>query len=162
MAIKIDDHVMCLEIDGAVIASAREDGDGRWPDRRVGLLLLARAAEPGGTGWSAEQELADSYTLTELDRHPVAFAGRAQHFPPRGHCVRRLSSPPGAVGRRASVMSPRPALVDQVVGLATLTAVGDLPCATCLPAVLPNQAELNRFGAEALVVWAHRLHSGPG
>jgi hypothetical protein len=59
-------------------------------------------------------------------------------------------------------MSPRPALVDQVVGLATLTAVGDLPCATSLPAVLPNQAELNRIGAEALVVWAHRLHSGLG
>jgi hypothetical protein len=77
MAIKIDDHFMCL--DGAVIASAREDGDGRWPDRRAGLLLLARAAEPGGTGWSAEQELADSYTLTDLDQHPVAFAGRAEY-----------------------------------------------------------------------------------
>ena len=29
MAIKTNDHCMCLEIDGVFIASAREDGDGR-------------------------------------------------------------------------------------------------------------------------------------
>jgi tetratricopeptide (TPR) repeat protein len=53
-------------------------------------------------------------------------------------------------------------VVDQVVALATLTAAGDQPCATSLMAALPNQAEVTRIGAEALVVWAHRLYSGPG
>ena len=53
-------------------------------------------------------------------------------------------------------------MVDQVVALATLTAAGDQPCATSLLAALPNQAEVTRIGAEALVVWAHRLYSGPG
>jgi tetratricopeptide (TPR) repeat protein len=53
-------------------------------------------------------------------------------------------------------------LVDQVIALATLTAVQDQPCATSLLAALPNQAEVTRIGAEALVVWAHRLYSGPG
>ncbi len=53
-------------------------------------------------------------------------------------------------------------LVDQVVALATLTAAGDQSCATSLLAALPNQAEVTRIGAEALVVWAHRLYSGPG
>ena len=53
-------------------------------------------------------------------------------------------------------------VVDQVVALATLTAAGDQPCATSLLAALPNQAEVTRIGAEALVVWAHRLYSGPG
>ena len=49
-----------------------------------------------------------------------------------------------------------------MVALATLTAVGDQPCATILLAALPNQAEVTRIGAEALVVWAHRLYAGPG
>ncbi len=53
-------------------------------------------------------------------------------------------------------------LVDQVVALATLTAAGDQPCATSLLAALPNQAEVTRIGAEALMVWAHRLYPGPG
>jgi hypothetical protein len=53
-------------------------------------------------------------------------------------------------------------LVDQVVALATLTAAGDQLCAMALLAALPNQAEVTRIGAEALVVWAHRLYSGPG
>ena len=53
-------------------------------------------------------------------------------------------------------------LVDQVVALATLTAADDQPCATSLLGALPNQAEVIRIGAEALVVWAHRLYSGPG
>ena len=53
-------------------------------------------------------------------------------------------------------------LADQVVALATLTAAGDQPCATSLLAALPNQAEVTRIGAEALVVWAHRLYAGPG
>jgi hypothetical protein len=53
-------------------------------------------------------------------------------------------------------------LVDQVVALATLTSADDQPCATSLLAALPNQAEVTRIGAEALVVWAHRLYPGPG
>ena len=53
-------------------------------------------------------------------------------------------------------------LVDQAVALATLTAAGDQPCAMSLLAALPNQAEVTRIGAEALVVWAHRLYSGTG
>ena len=52
-------------------------------------------------------------------------------------------------------------LVDQVVALATLTAAEDQPCARSLLAVLPNQAEVTRIGAEALAMWAHRLYSGP-
>jgi hypothetical protein len=53
-------------------------------------------------------------------------------------------------------------LVNQVVALATLSAAADQPCATSLLAALPNQAEVTRIGAEALVVWAHGLYSGSG
>jgi hypothetical protein len=53
-------------------------------------------------------------------------------------------------------------LVDQVVALATLTAARNQSCATSLLLAVPNQAEVTRIGAEALVVWAHRLYSGPG
>ena len=53
-------------------------------------------------------------------------------------------------------------LADQVVALATLTAAADQTCATSLLAAVPNQAEVTRIGAEALVAWAHRLYSGPG
>jgi tetratricopeptide (TPR) repeat protein len=53
-------------------------------------------------------------------------------------------------------------LADQVVALATLTAADNQACATSLLGALPNQAEVTRIGAEALVVWAHRLYSGPG
>ena len=54
----------------------------RWDDAGppVRLLLLARAA---GTWWERlvrQQELADSYTILDLDRHPVPPAGRAEHF----------------------------------------------------------------------------------
>ena len=58
--------------------------------------------------------------------------------------------------------NPNLPLVNQVVALATLTAAGDQPCATSLLAALPNQAEVTRIGAEALVAWAHRLYSGTG
>jgi hypothetical protein len=60
------------------------------------------------------------------------------------------------------LFNPDLPLVDQVVALATLTAAGDQPCATSLLAAVPNQAEVTRIGAEALVAWAHRLYSGPG
>jgi tetratricopeptide (TPR) repeat protein len=53
-------------------------------------------------------------------------------------------------------------LADQVVALATLSAAADQPCATALLAAVPNQAEVTRIGAEALVVWAHRLYPGRG
>ena len=53
-------------------------------------------------------------------------------------------------------------LADQVVALATLTAAADQPCAVSLLAAVPNQAEVSRVGAEALVVWAHRLYAGSG
>ena len=52
-------------------------------------------------------------------------------------------------------------LADQVVALATLTAAGDQPSAMSLLAALPNQAAVTRTGTEALVMWAHRLYSGP-
>jgi tetratricopeptide (TPR) repeat protein len=52
-------------------------------------------------------------------------------------------------------------LADQVVALATLTAAADQPSAVSLLAALPNQAEVTRIGAEALVVWAHKLYAGP-
>jgi Tetratricopeptide repeat len=57
--------------------------------------------------------------------------------------------------------NPDLALADQVVALATLTAAVDQRSATSLLAALPNQAEVTRIGAEALVVWAHQLYAGP-
>ena len=52
-------------------------------------------------------------------------------------------------------------LADQVVTLATLTAASNQSSATSLLAALPNQAEVTRVGAEALVAWVHRLYAGP-
>ena len=54
----------------------------RWDDAGppAGLLLLARAA---GDWWDRlvrQLELADAYTVLDLDRHPVPPAGRAEHF----------------------------------------------------------------------------------
>ena len=54
----------------------------RWDDAgpQVGLLLLARAA---GDWWDRlvrQQELADAYTVLDLDQHPVPVADRAEHF----------------------------------------------------------------------------------
>ena len=54
----------------------------RWDDAGppVALLLLARAA---GAWWDRlvrQQELADAYTVLDLDRHPVPLADRAEHF----------------------------------------------------------------------------------
>ena len=54
----------------------------RWDDAGppVRLLLLARAA---GAWWDRlvrQQELADAYTVLDLDRHPVPLADRAEHF----------------------------------------------------------------------------------
>ena len=54
----------------------------RWDDAGppVRLLLLARAA---GAWWDRlvrQQELADAYTVLDLDRHPVPPADRAEHF----------------------------------------------------------------------------------
>jgi hypothetical protein len=67
------------------------------------------------------------------------------------------------LGRESHLLfNPDLPLIDQVVALATLTAAADQPCATSLLAALPNQAEVARIGAEALVVWAHRLYSGSG
>ena len=67
------------------------------------------------------------------------------------------------LGRESHLLfNPDLPLVDHVVALATLTAAGDQSCATSLLAAVPNQAEVTRIGAEALVVWAHRLYSGPG
>ena len=54
----------------------------RWDDAGppVGMLLLARAA---GAWWDRlvrQQELADSYTVVDLDSHPVPLADRTEHF----------------------------------------------------------------------------------
>jgi hypothetical protein len=210
----------------------------RWDDAGppVGLLLLARAA---GNWWDRlvrQEELANAYTVLDLDRRPVPLADRAEHFrrasaafaayggpgarpadpPPTAeladpayaeplliHIAALLRTvdmpatpPPGpadrAPGDDITAAQPGPPvrqgllralcerertrwyqlgahlsfnpdlpLVDQVIALATLTAAGDQPCATALLAALPNQAEVTRIGAEALVVWAHRLYSGP-
>ena len=66
------------------------------------------------------------------------------------------------LGKQSNLsFNPDLPLVDQVVALATLTAAGEA-CAMSLLAALPNQAEVTRIGAEALMVWAHRLYSGPG
>ena len=212
----------------------------RWDDAgpEVRLLLLARAA---GAWWDRlvrQQELADSYTVLDLDRYPVPPADRAKHFGRastafaayRGPDTPTADVPPPselddpAYGepllihiaallrtmQTRATLQPGPAeehakdeeitadlpgrpvrqgllralcerertrwyqlgehlsfnpdlpLVDQVVSLATLTAAEDQPCATSLLGALPNQAEVTRIGAEALVVWAHRLYSGSG
>ena len=49
-----------------------------------------------------------------------------------------------------------------MVALAALSAATDQPCAASLLAAVPNQAEVTRIGAEALVVRAHELYPGPG
>ena len=54
----------------------------RWDDSgpEVRLLLLARAA---GAWWDRlvrQQELADAYTVLDLDQYPVPLADRAEHF----------------------------------------------------------------------------------
>ena len=214
----------------------------RWDDAGppVALLLLARAA---GGWWDRlvrQQDLADSYTVLDLDRHPVPPAGRAEHFRRasaafaayRGPQARQADAPPAAELEDPAYAEPllihiaallrtvdtsatlppgpgeerppeqditagqpglpvRQALLkalcqrerdrwqrlgeeshlffnpdlrvdDQVVALATLTAAADQPSATSLLAALPNQAEVTRIGAEALVAWAHRLYAGPG
>ena len=214
----------------------------RWDDAGppVRLLLLARAA---GAWWDRlvrQQELADAYTVLDLDRHPVPPADRAEHFrrastafaayggpgappadlpppaelddpayaepllihiaallrtvdmpatPPPGPGEERAPGerqhrgPAGPAGPAALLQAlcerertrwyqlgagshlsfnPDLPLADQVVALATLTAAADQACATSLLAALPNQAEVTRIGAEALVVWAHRLYAGPG
>jgi hypothetical protein len=211
----------------------------RWDDTGppVRLLLLARAA---GTWWDRlvrQQDLADAYTVLDLDRHPVPPADRAEHFrrastaftayrdpgappadvPPPAELedpayaepllihiaalLRTVAAPatpppgprqgraaesgsgagqPGLPVRQALLQAlcerertrwyqlgsqlsfnPDLPLADQVVALATLTGA-DQPCATSLLAAVPNQAEVTRIGAEALVVWAHRLYPGPG
>ena len=67
------------------------------------------------------------------------------------------------LGEQSDISFKRyPPLADQVVALATLTAAVDQPCAETLLAALPNQAEVGRIGADALVVWARRLYAGPG
>ena len=215
----------------------------RWDDAGppVRLLLLARAP---GAWWDRlvrQQELADSYMILDLDRHPVPPADRAEHFrrasaafaayrgpetpppdaPPPAelddpaygeplliHIAALLRtmdtsatpSPPGPAEERARddgstagqpgppvrqallralcerertrwyqlgreshlLFNPDLPLMDQVVALATLTAAADQSCATSLLATLPDQAEVTRIGAEALVAWAHRLYDGPG
>ena len=78
----------------------------RWDDAGppVALLLLARAA---GGWWDRlvrQQDLADSYTVLDLDRHLVPPAGRAEHFRRasaafaayRGPQARQADAPPAA------------------------------------------------------------------
>ena len=78
----------------------------RWDDAGppVALLLLARAA---GGWWDRlvrQQDLADSYTVLDLDRHPVPPADRAEHFRRasaafaayRGPQARQADAPPAA------------------------------------------------------------------
>jgi hypothetical protein len=75
----------------------------RWDDAGppVGLLLLARAT---GDWWDRlvrQQELADAYTILDLDQHPVLVADRAEHF--------RRASLPFAEATRAQLADPPPA-----------------------------------------------------
>ena len=74
----------------------------RWDDAgpQVGLLLLARAA---GDWWDRlvrQQELADAYTVLDLDQHPVPLADRAEHF--RRASAAFAAGHPGAVGGPAA------------------------------------------------------------
>ena len=102
----------------------------RWDDAGppVRLLLLARAA---GDWWDRlirQQELADAYTVLDLDRHPVPLAGRAEHF-------RRASAAfaaYGGLGTRptdtASAELADPAYAEPLpIHIAALLATVDIP-----------------------------------
>ena len=74
---------------------------------QVTLLLLARAA---GAWWDRlvnQLELADSYTVLDLDQHPVPLAGRAEHF----RCASTVFAPYGGPGTQPVDASP-PAELD--------------------------------------------------
>jgi hypothetical protein len=232
----VDDADLRPGLISALVGYLRQDDAG--PEVR--LLLLARAAGAWRDRLVRQRELADAYTVLDLDRHPVPPAGRAEHFRRASTAFaayRAPGAPPADVLAPAELDDPayrepllihiaallrtvdtaatpppspdqenaadedstatRPALpvrqallqalcerertrwyqlgqeshlpfnqdlplVDQVVALATMTAPVDQSCATSLLAALPNQAEVTRIGAEPLVVWAHRLYSGPG
>ena len=80
-----------------------------WDDAGppVMLLLLARAAGPWWDRLVDQLELADSYTVLDLDQHPVPLTGRAEHF----RCASTAFAPyldPGA----QPVDAPPPAELD--------------------------------------------------
>ena len=103
----------------------------RWDEAGppVGLLLLARAA---GDWWDRlvrQQELADAYTLLDLDQHPIPVADRAEHF-------RRASAAfadyrgPGTrpVGRPPTAELADPAYAEPLlIHIAALLRTVDLP-----------------------------------
>ena len=72
----IDDADLRTGLISALVDYLRRDDAGP----PAGLLLLARAA---GDWWDRlvrQQELADAYTILDLDRQPVPPAARAEHF----------------------------------------------------------------------------------
>ena len=72
----VDDADLRTGLVAALVGYLRFDDAG--PEVR--LLLLARAA---GAWWDRlvrQQELADAYTVLDLDRYPVPAADRAEHF----------------------------------------------------------------------------------
>ena len=72
----VDDADLRTGLISALVDYLRRDDAGP----PVRLLLLARAA---GAWWDRlvrQQELADAYTVVDLDRHPVPPAERAEHF----------------------------------------------------------------------------------
>jgi len=96
----VDDADLCTGLISALVDYLRWDDAGP----PVALLLLARAA---GGWWDRlvrQQDLADSYTVLDLDRHPVPPADRAEHFRRasaafaayRGPQARQADAPPAA------------------------------------------------------------------
>ena len=72
----VDDADLRTGLIAALVGYLKEDEAG--PEVR--LLLLARAA---GAWWDRlvrQQDLADAYTVVDLDRYPVPPADRAEHF----------------------------------------------------------------------------------
>ena len=72
----VDDADLHTGLIAALVDYLRRDDAGP----PVGLLLLARAT---GDWWDRlvrQQELADAYTILDLDQYPVLVADRAEHF----------------------------------------------------------------------------------
>ena len=93
----VDDADLRTGLISALVGYLRFDDAG--PEVR--LLLLARAA---GAWWDRlvrQRELADAYTVLDLDRYPVLPVDRVRTLPPRERGVRRLSRRPGPAGRAA-------------------------------------------------------------
>ena len=113
------------DIRTGLISGSSTTCGGMTPDRPVPLLCSRGPSEPGGTGWSASG-LASSYTVLDLDSHPVPLAGRSD-TPRASTRVHRLRRPRGAIGLpTAAAELDDPAYADPlVVHVATLLRTVD-------------------------------------